>query len=131
MDTDGRRESSAQSPDYSQLNDEQLRSAIRFTEKRLRWTQEEHFELMRAYRDEIDAMRKHLIDRILVRMIPSAAPMSDAQRKDLTRALERTAMPAEAVAQLIRAATKGRTDDLAALNEIEAMAILLRLEREA
>ena len=51
-------------PDYSQLNDRQLRSAIRFAEKHLRWVEEDHVTLLRAYREEIDAMRQHLIDRV-------------------------------------------------------------------
>ncbi|HUA09474.1 MAG TPA: hypothetical protein VMA98_09380 [Candidatus Acidoferrales bacterium] len=131
MDSNGRPGPSAHPGDYSQLSDEQLRSAIRFTEKRLRWTEEEHVELTRAYQGEIDAMRKHLFDRILSRMITGAAPISEEQRDDVTRALERAALPPEAVAQLIRATTKGRADQVTALNEIEAMALLLRLEREA
>jgi len=131
MDSNGRPGPSAHPGDYSQLSDEQLRSAIRFTEKRLRWTEEEHVELTCAYQGEIDAMRRHLFDRILSRMITGAAPMSEEQRDDVTRALERAALPPEAVAQLIRATTKGRADQVTALNEIEAMALLLRLEREA
>ena len=131
MDSNGRPGPSAHPGDYSQLSDEQLRSAIRFTEKRLRWTEEEHVELTCAYQGEIDAMRKHLFDRILSRMITGAAPISEEQRDDVTRALKRAALPPEAVAQLIRATTKGRADQVTALNEIEAMALLLRLEREA
>lgn len=132
MDSDGLPgASAARWSGYSELNDEQLRSAIRFAEMRLRWTQEEHFELMRAYRDEIDAMRKHLIDRILARMIPSARPLSDSQRDDLSHAFKRNAMSCDEVARLIRAATRGRSDQITALTEIEAMALLLRLEREA
>ena len=53
--------------DYSQRNDEQLRSAIRFAEKLLRWVEEDHVTLLRAYREEIDAMRRHPIDRMLRR----------------------------------------------------------------
>jgi hypothetical protein len=131
MDSDGRPGPSAYARDYSQLNDEQLRSAIRFTEKRLRWVQEEHVELTRAYRGEIDAMRKHLIDRMLTRMITTAAPLSDEQRHHLHCAFERRNICADEVARLVRAATRGRSDQVGALNEIEAMALLLRIEREA
>lgn len=131
MDTDGRTGSSAHPGDYSQLNDEQLRSAMRFAEKRLRWVQEEHVELTRAYQGEIDAMRKHLIDRVLTRMISSGAPLSEEQRRDLDAAFERCAMEADEVARLVRAATRGRAEQIGALTEIEAMALLLRLERQA
>ena len=37
-------------------------------------------------------------------------------------------MPPVEVASLVRAASRGRTDQLDALSEIEAMALLLRLE---
>ena len=131
MDSDGRPGPSAHPRDYSQLNDEQLRSAIRFTEKRLRWVQEEHIELTRAYRGEIDAMRKHLVDRMLTRMVTTAAPLSDEQRHHLICAFERRAICADEAARLIRATTKGRSDHIDGLNEIEAMALLLRVEREA
>lgn len=117
--------------DYSQLNDEQIRSAIRFAEKRLRWAQEEHVELTRAYRGEIDAMRRHLFDRILTRIITSAAPLSNEQRDDLRRAFERRALNSHDVAHLIRATSRGRTTQVDALTEIEAMALLMRLERRA
>jgi|SRR5579872_685223 len=130
MDSDGRPGPSAHPSDYSQLNDEQLRSAMRFAEKRLRWVQEEHVELTRAYQVEIDAMRKHLIDRMLTRMISSGAPLSDQQRHDLKTAFQRCAMKPDGVARLIRAATRGRAEQIGALTEIEAMAVLLRLERE-
>jgi hypothetical protein len=131
MDTDGRPGPSAHPGDYSQLNDEQLRSAMRFAEKRLRWVQEEHVELTRAYQGEIDAMRKHLIDRVLTRMVSGGAPLSEQQRIDLNAAFERCAMKADETASLIRAATSGRAEQIGALTEIEAMALLLRLERQA
>lgn len=130
MDSHGRPGPSAHPHDYSQLNDEQIRSAIRFIEKRLRWVQEEHAELTRAYRHEIDAMRRHLIDRLLTRMIAGASPLSDGQRRDLNRAFERRAMKTDEVVRLVRAATKGRADQVGALTEIEAMALLLRLGQE-
>jgi hypothetical protein len=60
MDSDVPSGAAAQAFDYSQLNDEQLRSAIRFAEKHLRWVQEDHTALLRAYREEINAMRRHL-----------------------------------------------------------------------
>lgn len=131
MDSDGRLDPAARPSDYSQLNDEQLRSAMRFAEKRLRWVQEEHVELTRAYQGEIDAMRKHLIDRILTRMVSSAAPLSEQQCHELNAAFERCAMKADEVARLVRAATKGCAEQIDALTEIEAMALLLRLERTA
>jgi hypothetical protein len=131
MDSDGRPGPSAHPGDYSQLNEEQLRTAMRFAEKRLRWVQEEHAELKRAYQGEITAMRKHLIDRMLTRMITDAAPLFNQQRHDLNTAFERIAMKPDEVARLIRTATKGRAEQIGALTEIEAMAVLLRLEREA
>jgi hypothetical protein len=131
MDSDGRCGPPGCAQDYSQLNDEHLRAAIRFTEKHLRWLQEDHSELARAYRSEIDAMRAYLIDRMLTRLISGSAPLSDRQRHDLNAAFERCAIRPNEVARLIRAATRGRTEQIVALTEIEAMALLLRLEREA
>jgi|HubBroStandDraft_5_1064220.scaffolds.fasta_scaffold00092_14 hypothetical protein len=130
MDSDVPSGGSAQAFDYSELNDGQLRSAIRFAEKHLRWVEEDHVTLLRAYREEIDAMRRHLIDRMLRRMVSSSAPISDEQRRDLSRAFERRAMGASEIAKVVRAASRGRVGHVDALTEIEAMALLLRLDRE-
>ena len=113
--------------EYSRLNDAQLRSAIRFAEAHLRSVEEDHDALHRAYCDEIALMRGHLIDRLLVRIITRARPSSELQRSELRRRFERRAASAVDVASLVRAASKGRTDQLDALSEIEAMALLLRL----
>jgi hypothetical protein len=128
MDSD---RSPADAQDYSRLNDAQLRSAIRFAEKHLRCVEEDHVELLGAYRDEINAMRRHLFDRVLRRMITEAAPLADEQQRRLSQALQRHRVHPDAMTVLIRAATNGRTDQLDALTEIEAIALLLRLEREA
>ena len=114
--------------EYSHLNDAQLRSAIRFAEAHLRSVEEDHDALRRAYCDEIALMRRHLIDRLLVRILARARPSSEQQRSELRRRFERRATPAVEVASLVRAASRGRTDQLDALSEIEAMALLLRLE---
>ena len=114
--------------EYSHLNDAQLRSAIRFAEAHLRSVEEDHDALRRAYCDEIALMRRHLIDRLLVRILARAKPSSEQQRSELRRRFERRAMPPVEVASLVRAASRGRTDRLDALSEIEAMALLLRLE---
>jgi 23S rRNA G2069 N7-methylase RlmK/C1962 C5-methylase RlmI len=131
MDFDGHPGAPASADEYSDLNDAQLRTAIRFAEKRLRWVEEDHVELRRAYHDEIDSMRGQLIDRLLTRMIAQAEPLSEEQRRELQHRFERRAMPAEQVALLVRAASRGRTEQLHALTEIEATALLLRLERDA
>ena len=131
MDSDVPSGASAQAYDYSQLNDGQLRSAIRFAEKHLRGLEEDHVTLLLAYREEIDAMRRHLIDRMLRRMVSSSAPLSDDQKRDLRRAFERRAMDASEIAVVVRAASRGRVGHVDALTEIEAMALLLRLDREA
>ena len=131
MDSDRPFPASANSADYSQLNDAQLRSAIRFAEKHLRSVEEDHVELLRAYRDEIDAMRRHLVDRVLRRMTTTALPVSEEQQRNLCRVLDQRRMQANEIAAMILAVTKGRTDRLDGLTEIEAMALLLRLEREA
>jgi hypothetical protein len=120
----------AQAFDYSQLNDQQLRSAIRFAEKHLRGVEEDHVTLLRAYRDEIDAMRRHFIDRILRQMVTASSPLSDEQRRDLHRVFERRAMDASEIAKAVRAASRGRVGHVHSLTEIEAMALLLRLDRE-
>jgi hypothetical protein len=116
--------------DYSQLDDEQLRSAIRFAEKHLRWIEEDHTALLLAYRGEIDAMRRHLIDRMLRRIITGSAPLSDERRRDLSRAFERRSMDASAISKAVRATSRGRVARVDALTEIEAMALLLRLDRQ-
>jgi hypothetical protein len=131
MDSDVPSGASAQAFDYSQLNDGQLRSAIRYAEKHLRWVEEDHVALLRAYRAEIDAMRRHLIDRMLTQMVTSSAPLSDEQKRDLSHAFERRAMDASEIAVVVRAASRGRVGHVDALTEIEAMALLLRLGREA
>jgi hypothetical protein len=64
-------------------------------------------------------------------MITAVAPLTDEQRRRLSQALERHGVHPDAMAALIRTTTKGRTDQLDALTEIEAMALLLRLEQEA
>ena len=114
--------------EYSHLNDAQLRSAIRFAEAHLRSVEEDHDALRRAYCDEIALIRRHLIDRLLARILARARPLSDQQCSELRRRFERRATPAVEVASLVRAASRGRTDQLDALSEIEAMALLLRLE---
>jgi hypothetical protein len=114
--------------EYSHLNDAQLRSAIRFAEAHLRSVEEDHDALRRAYCDEIALMRRHLIDRLLVRILARASPSSEQQRSELRRRFERRATPAVEVASLVHAVSRGRTNQVDALSEIEAMALLLRLE---
>lgn len=116
---------------YSHLNDVQLRSAIRFAETHLRSVEEDHEALRRAYRDEIAMMRSHLVDRLLARILARTRPLSEQQCSELRRRFERRATPAVEVASLVRAASRGRTARLDALNEIEAMALLMRLEAGA
>lgn len=115
--------------DYSALSDDQLRSAIRFAEERIRWAEEDHVSLLRCYGAEVTTMRRQLVDRMLARMAARGARLSPEQRRDIECALERRGMSAVNVATLVRSATKGRSDRLEALTEIEAMAVLLRLER--
>jgi len=112
---------------YAGLADAQLRSALRFAETHLRSVQDDHDSLCRLYRDEIAAMRSHLIDRLIARVITRAKPLSDQQRLELLRRFEWRAMPRAKVVSLVRSASRGRTDHLEALSEIEAMAILLYL----
>ena len=116
--------------DYSQLDDDQLRSAIRFAEKHLRWIEEDHTTLLHAYREEIDAMRRHLIDRMLRRIVTGSAPLSDEQRRNLTHAFEQRAMDASEITKAVLATSRGRVAHVDALTEIEAMALLLRLDRK-
>jgi hypothetical protein len=116
------------SSEYSQLDDAQLRSAIRFAEAHLRSIEEDHDALHRAYCDEIALMRRHLIDRVVVRILARASPSSEQQRTELRRRFERRATPAIEIAALVRAASRGRTHQLDALSEVEVMALLFRLE---
>lgn len=116
---------------YSQLDDDQLRSAIQFAEKRVRGVEEDHVALLRAYREEISAMRRQLFDRVLSRLIAIGGPLTQAQSRTLQRAIERRGLLPNQIVFLIRATTKGRTERLDDLTEIEAMALRLRLERLA
>jgi hypothetical protein len=68
---------------YSELSDDQLRSAIRFAEERIRWKEEDHVILLQAYRDEVTTMRRHLVGRILARMAASGARLSREQYRDI------------------------------------------------
>ena len=111
MDSDVNSGASAHAYDYSQLNDEQLRSAIQFAEKHLRWVEEDHVMLLRAYREEIDAMRRHFIDRILRRIVTGSAPLSDERRRDLHRAFAQRSMDSIEMAKVVRAASRGRVDE--------------------
>lgn len=132
MDFDDDRDVPVSAADgYCHLNDAQLRTAIRFAQAHLRSAEEAHEALRRAYCDEIELMRSHLIDRLLARLLARAGPLSDQQRSELRRRFERRATPAVEVASLVRAASRGRTAWLDALNEIEAMALLLRLGSRA
>ena len=115
---------------YSQLTDGQLRAAIRFAEKRIRWADEDHVALQRVYRAEIAAMRKHLIDRLIGRLITTSTHPSAAQVRDLRLAIEQRALLPSDVAMLVRATTKGRTDQLDSLTEVEAVALSIRLEQQ-
>jgi hypothetical protein len=130
MDPDVSFGASTNAFDYSQLDDEQLRSAIRFAEKHLRWIEEDHATLLLAYRGEIDAMRRHLIDRMLRRMVTGSASLSDEQRRDLNHAFERRSMDASEISKAVRATSRGRVALVDALTDIEAMALLMRLDRE-
>jgi hypothetical protein len=130
MDSDRSAYAFPTAADYAQLNDAQLRSAIRFAEKHMRSLEEGHVALLHAYQDEITAMRRHLLDRVLHRMITAADPLSEQQRRELLHALGQRRMQTKEIAATIRAVTKGRTEQLDALTEIEAMALLLQLERE-
>ena len=115
--------------EYAHLNDAQLRAAVRFAEAHLRSVEADHEALRRVYCDEIALMRSHLIDRLLARILARARPLSYQQRSELRRRFERRGTPAVEVASLVRAASRGRTARLDALNEIEAMGLLMRLER--
>jgi hypothetical protein len=130
IDSNGGPSASPSAADYSQLSDDQLRSAIRFVERHIRLVEEDHIELLRAYRDEMDAMRRNLFDRMFRRMTTAALPLSEERQRDLGRALEQHRMQADDIAAAIRGATEGRTDRLDSLTEIEAMGLLLRLKRE-
>ncbi len=110
------------------LTDSQLRSALRFAERRLRSLDTEHTALQRAYRHEIATIRRQLIDRLLKRMMARDGPLSGEQQQALRRRFEKRGMSGAQIAGLVRTVSRGRTDETAALTEIEAMALLLRLE---
>jgi hypothetical protein len=131
MDSDG---DSGGRPNHSRpgphLTDAQLRSALRFAERRLRSLDIEHTALRRAYRHEIATIRRQLIDRLLKRMMARDGPLSDEQQAELRRRFDERVLSTAQIAGLVRTVSRGRTDAVAALTEIEAMALLLRLEQE-
>jgi hypothetical protein len=131
VESDGRFPASPNGQDYSQLTDEQLHSAIRFAEKRLHWNEEDHAVLLSAYRDEIAAMRRHLIDRALARLLANDSAASPEQHRELRRAIAECGVGENEVARMIRLLTNGRTDRVEDLREIEVMALHVRLERES
>jgi hypothetical protein len=130
VESDGRFPAPPNGRDYSQLTDEQLHSAIRFAEKRLHWSEEDHTVLLTAYRDEIAAMRRHLIDRALARLLVNDSPASPEQHRELRRAVAERGIREDEIVRMTRALTNGRTDRLEDLLEIEVMAFHVRLERE-
>jgi hypothetical protein len=130
VDPDGRFPASPNGQDYSQLSDDQLHSAIRFAEKRLHWSEEDHAVLLHAYRDEIAAMRRHLMDRVLARLLVNDSPASTEQHRELRRTLAERQASEKEVARMIRSVTDGRTDRIEELLEIEAMALRICLERD-
>ncbi len=73
-------------------------------------------------------MRRHLIDRMLRRIVTGSAPLSNEQRRDLRRAFAQRSMDSGEMANVVRAASRGRVGEVDALTEVEAMALLLRLE---
>ncbi len=75
-------------------------------------------------------MRRHLIDRMLRRIVTSSARLLDEQRHDLHRAFARRSMDPSEIAKVVRAASRGRVGEVDALTDVEAMALLLRLDRE-
>jgi hypothetical protein len=126
-DSNGRANHSRPGP---HLTDARLRSSLRFAERRLRSLDTEHKALQRAYRHEIATIRRQLIDRLLKRMIAQDAPLSEAQRDELRLRFEERALSAAQIAGLVRTVSRGRTNETSSLSEIEAMALLLRLEKE-
>lgn len=130
MQSNGNSIASGRAPDYAQLSDKQLRAAIRFAVKRLNCLQEDHAELVRVYRDEIAAMRRHLFERLLAGLIATDTRMSTEQSREVHCAVRRCGKHPNEILFLIRATTKGRSDRLDDLTELEATAFLLRLERE-
>src|SRR5260370_29766528 len=46
---------------YSELSDDQLRSAIRFAKERIRWVEEDHVSLLRSYHDEVTAIQRAFV----------------------------------------------------------------------
>jgi hypothetical protein len=126
MDLDDDR-GAASADTYSHLSDAQLRCAIRFAQAHLRSVEEDHEALRRAYRDEMAAMQSHLVDRLLTRIISRHRPLSEHQRRELQHRFERRATPAAEIISLVRAASRGRSDQIDELSEIEALAILMHV----
>ena len=110
------------------LTDAQLRSALRFAERRLRSLDTEYTALQRAYRHEIATIRRLLIDRLLNRMMAQDGPLSVEQQVELRRRFERHGLSGDQISGLARTVSRGRTDAIGPLTEIEGMALLLRLE---
>lgn len=115
-----------QTEPYRRLSDADLRTAIRFAKSHLRSVAQNHHVLCRAYRREIATMR-----RLLVRRGSRPEPACRASLSDRQRALDSRfralGTPAGRVRSLVRAASRGRTDQVRALTDVEAIALLFCL----
>lgn len=112
---------------YDHLSDADLRTAIRFTESHLRTAVADHDALCRAYRREIATMRRLLTDRGPYRITTcGASPLSGRQRA-LDSRFRALGISAERIRLLVRAASRERTDQVGALTDVEAIAMLLCL----
>lgn len=114
--------------EHACLSFEELCVALRFAESDLLRVEENHVALQRVYRNEIAALRSQLADRGLAWIASQSGPASDEQLSEVKFIFERRATGASDVARIVRAASRGRTDRVHGLKEIEALAVLLHLE---
>lgn len=112
---------------YDHLSDADLRTAIRFTEAHLRTAVVDHDVLCRAYRREIATMRRLLTDRNSGRISTCGAPPLLGRQRALDSRFRALGISAERIRLLVRAASRGRTDQVRALTDVEAIAMLLCL----
>ena len=127
MDADDQTSEQPTATPYQSLSEIDLRMAIRLAEQHLRSAAYRHHELCRAYRTEIAAMRTALAERIWRRITMGSRRPSEEQRRALYSRLNALGISAVRIRSLVHAVSQGRTTEVDALSEVEAIAVLLYL----
>jgi hypothetical protein len=87
---------------YARLSDAELRTAIRYTERLLDEIEQDHRALRSAYRDEIETMRSHFLDRLLARVIMTDTLITAEQRTRIEGLIGLQNIAATKLSRLVR-----------------------------